>query len=35
MIFLFKKFCTGKTYLGYDLSIYNNITKYNKNLLTH
>ena len=33
MIFLFEKFLTDKTYLGYDLSFYNNIPKYNQNLL--
>ena len=35
MIFLFEKFLTDKTYLGYNLSIYNNIPKYSQNLLSY
>ena len=35
MIFPFEKFLTDKTYLEYDLSIYNNIPKYNQNLLSY
>ena len=35
MIFLFEKFLTDKTYLGYDWSIYSNLPKYNQNLLSY